>query len=96
MAERLKIYEQKKKGWPAWTWILPLLLLLGLLVYAFTHHRGTPPKDSSASPQTNMGAIPATATNFARTRRQHARFSDQCGRIGANSLQDRGGSTEAA
>ena len=30
MAERVKVYEETKKGLPIWAWLLPLLLLLAL------------------------------------------------------------------
>ena len=33
MSERIKVYEEKKKGLPIWAWLLPLLLLLALLAY---------------------------------------------------------------
>ena len=29
MADRVKVYEETKKGIPVWAWLLPLLLVLG-------------------------------------------------------------------
>ncbi len=42
MAERVKIYEETKKGLPIWAWLLPLLLLLALLAYFLTRHHDQP------------------------------------------------------
>ena len=42
MADRVKIYEEKKKGLPIWAWLLPLLLLLALLAYFLTRHKDEP------------------------------------------------------
>ena len=39
MADRVKVYEEKKKGLPIWAWLLPLLLLLALLAYFLTRHK---------------------------------------------------------
>jgi len=41
--EKVKIYDQenKKKGISPWIWIIPLLILLGLLAYFFTRNRGS-------------------------------------------------------
>ena len=38
MTDRVKVYEEKKKGLPIWAWLLPLLLLLALLAYFLTRH----------------------------------------------------------
>ncbi len=49
MAEHVKVFEEKKKGLPIWAWLLPLLLLLGLLAWFLTHRNNT------------AGIAPATA-----------------------------------
>ena len=50
MPEHVKIYEEKsKKGLPIWAWLLPLLLLLGLLFYFLTRHKDQPPVSSTAA-----------------------------------------------
>ena len=38
MADRIKVFEEKKKGIPVWAWLLPLLLLLALGAYFLLHH----------------------------------------------------------
>lgn len=58
MAERVKVYEEKKKGLPIWAWLLPLLLLLGLLAYFLTRHHDTPVTDTPAVSQTTPAATP--------------------------------------
>lgn len=60
MAERVKVYEEKKKGLPIWAWLLPLLLLLALLAYFLTRHHDTPGTDAPAVSQT----APPAATAF--------------------------------
>lgn len=52
MAERVKVYEEKKKGLPIWAWLLPLLLLLALLAYFLTRHHDAPVTDTPAVSQT--------------------------------------------
>ncbi len=52
MAERVKVYEEKKKGLPIWAWLLPLLLLLALLAYFLTRHRDAPAAAEQAVSQT--------------------------------------------
>ena len=42
MPDRVKVYEEKKKGLPILAWLLPLLLLLALLVYFLTRHKEEP------------------------------------------------------
>ena len=50
MAERVKVYEEtKKKNLPIWAWLLPLLLLLGLLFYFLTRHHDAPPAPAQAT-----------------------------------------------
>ena len=55
MAENVKIYEEKKKGLPIWAWLLPLLLLLGLLAFFLLHRSAAP---AAATP----AVAPAAAT----------------------------------
>ncbi len=39
--EKVKIYEEKRSKFPLWGWLLPLLLVVGLLAYFLTrHHSG--------------------------------------------------------
>ena len=55
MAERVKVYEEtKKKGLPIWAWLIPLLILLGLLLYFLTRHH-----DAPAAPAQATAAAPA-------------------------------------
>ena len=54
MAERVKVYEETKKGIPVWAWLLPLLLLLALLAYFLTHR---PPADGA--PMVSSTAVTA-------------------------------------
>ena len=49
MADRVKVYEEKK-GLPIWAWLLPLLLLLALVAYFLTRHHDAPAAVSSAAP----------------------------------------------
>jgi outer membrane protein OmpA-like peptidoglycan-associated protein len=53
MAERVKIYEETKKGIPVWAWLLPLLLLLALLAYFLTHRHTA---DNSVTTATTVAA----------------------------------------
>ena len=56
MPDHVKVYEEKKKGLPIWAWLLPLLLLLGLLAFLLTRHHDQPAVATTA---------PATATTAA-------------------------------
>lgn len=56
MTDHLKVYEEKKKGFPIWAWLIPLLILLGLLAYFLTRHRQEP---AAAAPVTQ--SAPAAA-----------------------------------
>ncbi len=58
MAERVRIYEEKKKGLPIWGWLLPLLLLLALLAYFLPRHQGAPPAEAPAASQATPAALP--------------------------------------
>ena len=54
--ERVKVYEDGKRGGvPVWAWLLPLLLLLGLLGW-FLMHRHTAPAIAAAPPGAVSGA----------------------------------------
>lgn len=59
MADRVKIYEEKKKGLPIWAWLLPLLLLLALLAYFLTRKPAAPV--ATAEPVAAAPAQPAAA-----------------------------------
>lgn len=60
MSERVKVYEEKKKGLPIWAWLLPLLLLLALLAYFLTRHHDQP----AAAVTTTSAAAPVAAGAF--------------------------------
>ena len=62
MADRVKVYEEKKKARvPIWAWMLPLLLILGLLSFFLTRHRA----ESTAAVQPAAAApAPAAANAF--------------------------------
>ena len=57
MAERVKVFEEKKAGLPLWAWLLPLLLLLALLAYFLTRRHDAANVATPAVSQT----APATA-----------------------------------
>lgn len=42
MPDKVKVYEEKKKGLPIWAWLLPLLLLVALAAYFLTRHKDEP------------------------------------------------------
>ena len=42
MSEKVKIYEEKKKGPAIWAWLVPLLLLAVLAAYFLTRHKDEP------------------------------------------------------
>jgi len=65
VAERVKIYEEKKRGLPLWAWLLPLLLLLALLAYFLSRHRGVTERSEGETPtvsQTSPAAFPELGT----------------------------------
>jgi len=63
MPEKVKIYEDKKKGMPAWAWILPLLLLFALLAYFLTRHKEEPAiTQAPVSQVTPAAALPDLGT----------------------------------
>ena len=55
MADRVKVYEEKK-AFPVWGWLLPLLLLLALLAFYLTRHHDAP--GAVASQATPAAAFP--------------------------------------
>lgn len=57
MPDKVKIYEEKKKGLSIWAWLLPLLLLFALAAYLLTRHKDEPVV--SQAPVTQVA--PATA-----------------------------------
>ena len=59
MAERVKVYEEKKSGLPIWAWLLPLLLLIALLAWFLTRH-----KDQTTAAPAAVPAATATAAAF--------------------------------
>jgi outer membrane protein OmpA-like peptidoglycan-associated protein len=58
--ERVKVYEEgQRKGVPVWAWLVPLLLILGLLAW-YLLHRGH--QDAGTAPAaTTTAAAPAGA-----------------------------------
>lgn len=58
MAEKVRVYEEKKST-PVWWWLLPLLLLLAALVWYFTM-RHTPVAATPAA--VTQGALPDLGT----------------------------------
>ena len=62
MADRVKVYEEKKSGLPVWAWLLPLLLLIALLAYFLTRHRDQPAAVSSNTPAAATAAFPDLGT----------------------------------
>ena len=62
MAENVKVYEEKKAGVPIWAWLLPLLLLLALLAYFLTRHKGVPAPAPTPVAQTTPAALPDLGT----------------------------------
>ena len=60
MAERVKVYEEGKKGLPLWAWLVPLLLLLALLVYFLINRHTEAPAVASAP--VVAGAFPDLGT----------------------------------
>lgn len=60
MAERVKVYEEGKKGFPTWVWLLPVLLLSALLAYFLLNRHADQPAVASAPVAT--GAYPDLGT----------------------------------
>lgn len=57
---RVKVYEDGKKGGlPVWAWLLPLLILLGLLAWFLLRHRTAAPEAATPTPVVATAA-PAT------------------------------------
>ena len=60
--DHVKVYEEKK-GIPVWAWLLPLLLLLGLLAWYLLHRNTAPQTPVTTTPVTAPanGGTPAAA-----------------------------------
>lgn len=57
---RVKVYEDGKKGGlPIWAWLIPLLILLGLLAWLLTRHHGATNDAAVAAPVATAAAAPA-------------------------------------
>lgn len=59
MADRIKVYEEKRGGLPIWAWLLPLLLVIAALAYFLTRKHDAPvvasaPVAASAFPDLGM------------------------------------------
>ncbi len=61
MADRVKVYEEKKKSLPIWAWLLPLLLLLALVAFFLTRHHEAPAAVSTAPAVTTPAATTPAA-----------------------------------
>ena len=58
---RVKVYEDGKRGGiPVWAWLLPLLILLGLLAWFLLRHHAAPTEAANPAPVAATAA-PATA-----------------------------------
>lgn len=62
MADRVKVYEDKKKGLPIWAWLLPLLLLIGLAAYFLTRHHDEPTQAVTTPQAAPTAAMPDLGT----------------------------------
>ncbi len=59
MADRVKVYEETKKGGlPIWAWLLPLLLLLALLAFFLLRRHPAQDATQTAAP----AAVPTAST----------------------------------
>lgn len=56
MAERVKVFEEQKKGLPVWAWLLPLLLLLAVVAWFLTHRNNNTASDTAPAAQTATAA----------------------------------------
>ena len=59
MTDHVKVYEEKKSGLPIWAWLLPLLLILGIVAYFLTRHHDQPAPAATAAPVA-QSATPST------------------------------------
>ncbi len=67
--QRVKVYEDGKKGGlPVWAWLLPLLLLLALLAWFLLHRKNAAPADATngttAVPAATAGAVSGAASGM--------------------------------
>ncbi len=61
-AEKVKVYEEKKKGMSLWMWLIPLLILLGILIWYFSrNHNPAPTASSMGSVYFDTGSAALTA-----------------------------------
>ena len=59
---RVKVYEDGKRGGiPVWAWLLPLLILLGLLAWFLLRHHATPTDAANSAPAAARAPAAATA-----------------------------------
>ena len=58
MADRVKVYEEKRGRLPVWAWLLPLLLLVALLAWFLNRHHDEPVAASNAAPVAAAAAFP--------------------------------------
>ena len=61
MTDRVRIYEEKTRSIPRWAWFIPILLLLGLGVFLFTHPLNKPLSGPSTN-QPQLTPLPAADT----------------------------------
>ena len=61
MTEQVKIFEEKKKL-PIWAWLVPLLLLIGVLGYFLTRHREPAISQAPVSQVAPANAFPDLGT----------------------------------
>lgn len=56
MTDRVKVYEETKKGLPVWAWLLPLLLIAAVLAYFLIHRH---PAENAVVVAPAINAAPA-------------------------------------
>ena len=78
MADRIKVYEETKKGVAIWAWLLPLLLLLALLAFFFLRHRTADAVPANAAGTAAVGtAFPSLGTVHFETDKATLTAEDQ-------------------
>ncbi len=64
--ERVKVYEEKSKGTPIWYWLLPLILLALLALWAWKSRHNAPVASTdtpaAVGASSTAGALPALGT----------------------------------